>query len=472
MIHQLFLHSPSPIREAAFSWAGWKANRQRRGSHFHEQYPRLLSNLTRSRDELDELQARELSALLRDAEFYSSFYAARISAARERCQARVIERDPTAFEILAEMPFLEKDDLREESQRIVSHDPRRSTVATTHTSGTTGTPLVVEVDSESVQRSFAEWERYYRWMGLKEGFRSARFSGRILVRPETKKPPFWVMNRASGQLFMSTYHMTEQNLYAYVRELNRFKPHLIDGYPSAITIISKFILETGIELSFTPQAISTTAETLHDHQRVDIERAFGCAVFNQYASSEGAPWIVQCSAGAYHLWTDTGVFEFVNPRNDGTGRRIADLLVTSFRAKKTPLIRYNIGDVVITDPIEPDIACQCGSEFPRVGGVIGRDEDLVVTRHRGAVGRLDTAFKGLTGILRSKIVQHSLDDVEVYLVVSDSYSSSTEQQLVANLRERLGAINIRMTLVDSIPLGRSGKFKAVESLIPLDQRRI
>lgn len=259
---------------------------------------------------------------------------------------------------------------------------------------------------------------------------------------------------------MSTYHLRPDSLPAYIEKLNGFRPLLIDGYPSAVEILARYINETGIQLAFAPIAISTTAETLQEHQRDEIERAFRCPVYNQYASSEGAPWIVQCLHGSYHLWTDTGVFEFLNHRKASAGDTLADLVVTSFRAKKTPLIRYNIGDSV---RLHADAtACPCGSSFPTIAGVVGREEDVLYTPQRGFVGRLDTAYKGLPGVLRSKIVQTKDSHVDVYVVPTGGYSADVAEQLRSNLRDRLGEIEIEIILVESIPLSRNGKFKAVE----------
>ncbi|MEK4243322.1 hypothetical protein NYE39_15130 [Janibacter sp. FSL W8-0316] len=436
--------------------------RQRRGVHFDRHLSFLMKNLKKSADELARVQNQELSLLLKEVSQYSEFYAERLSA------AGVVLDDAgghNGMDALTRMPVLEKEDLRESLEAIVSSDPARPKVSVTHTSGTTGTPLTVEVDRESMQRTFAEWERYYRWIGLPSGFRSARLSGRIIVRPDATKPPFWLEGRFTRQLFLSTYHMTGENLAHYVRKLNDHRPHLIDGYPSAIAILARYILESGAVLEFALIAVSTTAETLRDDQRADIEKAFGCIVFNQYASSEGAPWIVQCSSGRYHMWTDTGVFEFADLRTNQSGHQVAELVVTSFRARKTPLIRYNIGDLVMPDQ-DNGAPCPCGSSFPTIGGIVGREEDVLMTRDRGPVGRLDTAFKGLSGILRSKIVQTSLDEIQVLLVVTADFDSHLKGILIANLKDRLGDVLVDVSIVDSIPVGPTGKFKAVECHLP------
>ena len=452
--------APGFVKSIAVSLYGLRNNRLRRGTHFTTRYGELMQNMLASGEEIDRHQKDSLERLLRDAYEHSPFYRHRIL----ECvgpEGLEPESDPCA--VLARLPLLEKSALRDHMAEISSRDPKRRTVTVTHTSGTTGTPMSVEVDSESLQWTFAEWERYYRWMGLPQTFRSVRLSGRIVVAPDAHRPPYWVTNWASRQLFMSTYHLRPDSLLSYIEKLNRFRPLLIDGYPSAVEILARYINESGIRLAFTPLAISTTAETLQEHQRDEIERAFGCPVYNQYASSEGAPWIVQCSHGSYHLWTDTGVFEFLNHRKTSAGDTIADLVVTSFRAKKVPLIRYNIGDTV---KLRADVAaCPCGSAFPTIGGVVGREEDVLYSPQRGLVGRLDTAYKGLPGIIRSKIIQTHENRIEVLILATAEYNPEVESRLLSNLRDRLGDIEIVIDVVDDMPLGNSGKFKAVENRV-------
>jgi phenylacetate-CoA ligase len=268
---------------------------------------------------------------------------------------------------------------------------------------------------------------------------------------------------------MSTYHLKNEYLPAYIAKLNAFQPELIDGYPSAVYVLAKYLLQERVKLDFVPLAISVTAETLMEHHRQAIEKAFGCKVYNQYASSEGAPWIVECSYGSSHLWLDTGVFEFLNPQPLDDETYMAELVVTSFRNFKTALIRYRIGDYVQLFKNPP--VCACGAPYPVIKGIIGRNDDILFTEEKGSVGRLDPAYKGVQGIRQSKIVQHDLGNLEVLLVPEKDYDSNQQILLLQNLRDRLGQdIEIKFTLLDSIPLGKAGKLRSVERRFSLPEK--
>jgi len=68
-----------------------------------------------------------------------------------------------------------------------------------------------------------------------------------------------------------------------------------------------------------------------------LERVFKCKVYDQYASSEGAPFVTECENQVLHMELASGVFEHFEDGSD-------EVLVTSFTTHGTPLIRYRIGD--------------------------------------------------------------------------------------------------------------------------------
>jgi len=450
--------SPGWFKSLMVSCYGAVEHRKRFGKIYEDRYRELVAVSQGGEDEINSFQARRLKELLSEAFYYSPWY--RDQYMNAGISEEILENeDPLS--LLTRLPFLEKEVLKSETRCVMSENPKREPIAIVHTSGTSGSPMSIAFDREGRQSTYAEWRRYHDWLGLPEKFRSVRFSGRIIVDPSATKPPFWCHNWVDQQLFMSTYHLKKEYLSDYIKKLNGFRPELIDGYPSALYIVAQYILEEGVKLSFAPKVVSVTAETLMEHQRDAIERAFGCKVYNQYASSEGAPWIVECEEGNYHLWSDTGVFEFLEPRELDEQTDIAELVVTSFRNFKTPLIRYRIGDYV--QIFKQKMVCRCEAPYPVIKGVIGRSDDILFTEEKGSIGRLDPVYKGVEGVTQSKIIQHSMDELEVMIVVDSRFDINQENLLIENLRHRLGSsININFTFHDSLPLGKTGKLKSVE----------
>ena len=137
-------------------------------------------------------------------------------------------------------------------------------------------------------------------------------------------------------------------------------------------------------------------------------------------------------------------------------------MVTGLSNDATPLFRYRIGDSG-TRLKKP---CECGRAGDVFLDVDGRNEDFVMTPDGRLIGRLDHIFKKQVDILEAQIRQDSKEALEVLLVPDEGFSEKSENQLVAEIRKRLGdEIHIDIRQVETIARERNGKFRAVKSNI-------
>ncbi|QLG46695.1 phenylacetate--CoA ligase family protein [Costertonia aggregata] len=462
IVEKIYRYLPYPFKFILLNIKGYQNSKKRYTKAFYEYLEEYNTLWAADTATIQKYQSKKLAMVLYEAYLYSDWYSAIMK--KLKIKEDEIQKDP--FLILAKMPILTKSERKQNADSIVN--TKRKLAGVGYTSGTSGSPTINYLDLESINRSFALWRRFHNTIGIGLKVKQVRFSGRLMVRPETKKPPFWMYNRSERQLLMSTYHLTDANLPEYAKKLNTFKPVLLDGYPSAIYVISKFINENNIKLVFNPKAIAVTAETLYDYQRTEIERAFNCHVYNQYASSEGSPFITECTKGNLHLNLDSGVFEFIN--NAGKPAKpneIAQLVVTSFTNLKTPLIRYNIEDTVLL--ATEDKVCSCGCQMPMIEKLTGREDDMLWTKEKGYVGRMDTAYKSLKGIVKGQIIQKAENTVLVNLITNHEFDTGIEKELLQNLKDRLGEkVDYTINKVDKIPLGANGKFVAVKRKFRID----
>ena len=249
---------------------------------------------------------------------------------------------------------------------------KRGTVV--RTGGTTGTPLRVVVTSPDFQERQARLAVFRERHGASLRMRRATFSGRVIVGSDGRPTRFWRHNWALNQRLYSSFHLRPEYLDRYIEDLEAFDPEWIDGFPSSIYAVAQHALDRGHVLSCRPVVAFSTSETLYDWQREAVREAFGCPMRNQYASAEGAPFVVECREGRLHADLRTGVFEHTA---DG------DLLVTSFTTSGTPLVRYAIGDRI--ELVEG--TCACGDRNPLVAGIYGREQDSILSPERGPVFR-------------------------------------------------------------------------------------
>jgi phenylacetate-CoA ligase len=428
----LYRVAPYSLQTALVSLYGLKLLVLRRGPVYWNAKRFWHESAGWSRAQLEEYQAGRLTRFVEAARLNSPFYRERLAGLTVRSVAD-----------LRRLPVIDKETFRTNLPSIRTI-PRGTVV---HTGGTTGKPLEVLFAKHDLEERFGVLDAWRETHGVANGRRRATFSGRIIVPPGRPPTRFAVTNLALRQRLYSCFHLHEANLEAYVADLERFQPEFIDGFPSAIATLAGHLAATGRRLSPSPKVVFTTSENLYDHQRVLIQQAFGCPVRNQYASAEGAPFVVECPLGRLHYDLRTGVIEA------GEG----SILVTSFTTSGTPLIRYRIGDQMEF----ADGVCDCGNQNPLVSRIVGREQDYLVSPERGmvAVGLIDI-FKALPPVVKqAQVAQEQPNAVVLRLVIDQAgFAPEHEEVLRGGLRERLGpSMAITIERVDRIDPEPGGK---------------
>ena len=262
--------------------------------------------------------------------------------------------------------------------------------------------------------------------------------------------------------FFSTFHINKKRFDSYWSELQKFEPEFVVGFPSSIYDLCHMALERGVSLQGI-KVFFPTAETVLPHHRAVIERVLGCQIIDQYASSEGAPFILQCPHGSLHMHTLTGIFEVVDenmqPASEG------ELLVTAFATYGTPLIRYRIGDRVKL--ASSDYACPCGSSFPVAEAIYGRSSDFILSPENGRVRNLSVCTKGVLGIISFQVVQYDTSSIEINMIAGAEFSQAQKKRFLNNISQRVGSsLVINLKMVENIPREKSGKYRIVKNMIP------
>ena len=451
---------PVALQNVAVSVRGWKFHRSRYLSPSFEDTSQTLERNERlPLAALNELQFRAFRDFAKHCFERSPYY-------HQLWQSRGLHPDDIhCLDDIRMAPIVPKQDLRARTKEFFAEQIHRGMTAA-HTSGTTGSPITVYFSCEDVGRRHAFLDRCRRWAGVRIGQKRASFTGRNIIPLGQRKPPFWRYNSPGNQLLFSAYHLAAQNLASYVKAIRQFQPEIIDGYPSAIHIVADHMLRNGSAGTVRPRAILVSAETVLEHQRRAIETAFGAKLYNQYASSEGAPFVSECQSGRLHVHLDSGVVEILDSENNPAAPgQVGQMVVTSFTTHVVPLLRFAIGDTAISSKNETP--CECGLPFPTIDAVIGRVDDVLFTPDRGFVGRLDTVFKSVSnGIVEAQIVQ-TLPDLIILRVVPDCerYRRKDADEIVTEMRKRLGqVVTIRVEEVQSIPRSANGKMRPVINL--------
>ena len=234
-----------------------------------------------------------------------------------------------------------------------------------------------------------------------------------------------------------------------------YAPKFICGFPSAIAEVAAALRSLN-RVPPPPIAVITTSETLYAHQRELLSSVFNCPVRMYYSSSEGAPFVIECPLGRLHVDITTGVIEWPDAGSD-------EIVVSSFIADLTPVVRYKIGDRM-KRPRDGDESCPCGWQTPLVHSVEGRSQDFLEVPGRGKIfgAQFGDCLKGVNGVVQFQVT--IADGVLVVYVQPDarSYDARASAQVESNLRKRVGGeLPITIREVTEIPRALSGKLSVV-----------
>jgi phenylacetate-CoA ligase len=454
LLEKLYDNSPIFFQNIMASVSGYQRNSARYGKAYYDYLKFLTDFDTWPLEKKLDYQRQELIKFIFYAYENSKFY-------RELYKDIDIASIKSVVDLKV-LPIVDKEMLRQNIEDVVTI-PRQKAVEG-HTGGTTGKSLVVLMTPEDMMKRMAMLDYFKARVGfIHRKMRRATFNGKHIVPPKQKAKVYWRYNAACKQMIYSSFHITEDSMKYYVESLNRFKPHAIDGFFMSMCDIAGYIERHNIKLEFHPIAIFPTSETLTQTGRELLERVFKCRVFDQYASSEGAPFVTECPNQTPHIELASGVFEHFVEGSD-------EVLVTSFTTHGTPLIRYRIGDSMKFE--NEKASCKCGIQAPIVLEIQGRRLDFLYTADGAKInaGNVSNLFKNMpNALIRAQAVQEKIDEVLIRLEVDKRlYKPEYDGLLREEFLHKFGAgTKIIIEHVDEIPREKSGKFRMIKNNVQL-----
>jgi phenylacetate-CoA ligase len=457
ILENIYLKLPVFVQNIILTVYGYRIQRIRYRGNYDNQIKNANCRLTYSKHKLEDYVNTKLREIIIEAFENVPYY-------RETLKKHNIEVNKIrTIDDFLKVPLLEKEDIRKNPLHLVSKKYNNKRLIGIHTTGTTGAPLKIYCDKATRQLNYAYYDRFLAQVGINYSGRRATFGGRIIVPPEQRKPPFWRYSLLQKNLLFSSYHLIDKNIPHYIAKLKRFKPDIIDAYPSSLYTVALYAKMHNIGMNNVTKGITTSAETLFPEQREIIESIFGVPIYDQYGAAEMCVFLGQCKQYRYHIHSDYALVEILRP--DGTRAlpgEEGEIVCTGFINPVMPLIRYRIGDRAVLW----DHRCDCGSDFPVVTKILGRIDDVIITPDGRRVGRLSPVLKGFP-VKEAQYVQNSIHEIQVLIVKANRFNPQTEKALTYELRKRLGTqIKINYKYLSRIPRGKGGKLRSIISNVP------
>jgi phenylacetate-CoA ligase len=410
------------------------------------------------RERIEALQLQRLRRLISHAEQFVPYYRTLFK------KIGVTVANLQSLTDLQQIPFLTKPIIRSNLEGFKSEKARY--LARFNTGGSTGEPLIFFIGNERVSHDVAAKWRATRWWDVDIGDREIVVWGSP-IELNAQDRVRQIRDRVMRTHLIPAFEMSEAKLDEFVATIRNFRPNMLFGYPSSLSLIARHAEKRGLIMSDLGIKVAfVTSERLYDDQRNDISRVFGCPVANGYGGRDAGFIAHQCPQGGMHITAEDIIVEIVdqqgNPVPHGTP---GEIVVTHTATPDFPFVRYRTGDIAA---LSAD-ACRCGRGLPLIKEIQGRSTDFVIAADGTIMHGLALIYtvRDLPGVQQFKIVQHSLDHTEVLLVTKPPFGPDAESRLVHDYKMRLGdSVKITVTHVAELPREKSGKYRYVVSNLP------
>ena len=369
------------------------------------------------------------------------------------------------FDDLKKIPFLTKRIIRENLDDLVAENYPPQQLHFTETGGTTGVKMKFYRDNACLSPKEASLLRFEKWVGWNYGDRMGivwpaqqDYVGHWTLKSKIKNELF------RRQVVYPAAILDESGLAKYVRLLHRKKPVAIRAFTSPIYEVAKYINQTGPQ--FQLRGVITTGEPLYAHQRNEIERAFGCKVFNSYRSREAGPLAQECGSGDGMHINEESLYLEIAASDVSSHDDQGEIVITDLLNFGMPLIRYKMNDIssFVGRP------CRCGRGLRLIHPISGRTSDVLLTpdQRKIAPGSLvlylvDEAPGPLGQV---QIIQDRIDHLVIRMTKDPGPTERIMEYQKKMVKHLFGNdMEVAFEVVDQIPREPSGKYMFTKVLL-------
>ncbi|HIW50137.1 MAG TPA: hypothetical protein IAA10_04200 [Candidatus Blautia intestinavium] len=360
-----------------------------------------------------------------------------------------VKFDPYKFRNVEEMqaiPFLDKNIAVSEGENLYS----RENIACyeSRTSGSTGTAFRILLDKDSIYKERAFVLHYLNKFGFDSG--------------KTRTLAFWGHNKdqdyyyspMKNEIVISPFRLFKESEFPSVwADINKFKPDVLSGYPSAIYVFAKLVRKYNKKLPV--KFVEFYADNYTPEIKEYVEKTFGCRTVARYGHTERAVFAELYPEG--YKFNELYGFTELIPVNDNSDVKKFRIVCTGFLSRKMPLIRYMTDDVVTYNQQgQIEISGHKMSETYLIG--------------RGGVkiykGTLAARIAPFEKIKLYQFVQYEVG--KAYLdVMADCPLTDNDFKIINDYYERKceGILKIEIRVVDKLIMSKRGKYSWIVNYI-------
>ena len=368
--------------------------------------------------------------------------------------------DPSAdfgFSEFAALPVLERSEVQEAGDSILSSDVPRAERQWNATGGSSGRPVEIQMGPRERAWRSSGADFSMRRLGVEPGVRRALLWGHHLDPVARDSFKDRLLDALGNRAWFDCLRLSPSKLLDYDDAMRRYRPRCLVAYASALAFLAETIESARrAPAPYPTRRIVTGAEKLLKEQREIVERVFQVPVHERYGSRDVGdvgfqyePW------NNLHYRIDWALV-FVEPATDGPE---SDILVTKLQADAMPMIRYRTDDVGIFAP-----GAKPGEPQWVLHEVLGRRADRVFRPDGGWVNGLHFPHLFKDFRLRDfKVHQREDYSLDVRVVLPADAPADALAVIQANLRENLPGVSVEVSAVEEIERTKANKWRPVVS---------
>lgn len=379
---------------------------------------------------------------------------------RERLRAAGLDPDqPLGLDELWRLPLLRRRQLQATGTQLFSqkipagHQPPSET----RTSGSSGEPVMVLRTQVNQLFWLAYTMREHLWWqrDLRGTLAVVRANLSQAISQDNWGPPVSLLS-PSGPAHAFAMDMGTATL---LQHLQSVAADYLLIYPNVLQDLLRLLQQQGSGLRNLRQ-IRCIGETLSAQLRTQTREVLGVEIADNYSSQEVGVIAIQCpNSGLYHLMAENLVVEVLDAQGNPCGEgEIGEVVVSDLHNFATPLLRYALGDHA-----EVGGPCPCGRSLPTLRRLLGRSRNML--RYPDGSRRWPCGFDPFRQIAPAieqfQLVQHSLEQLELRLVVSQPLTAQQQTELVQLVQQALDyPFALRFSyFAERIPGAPGGKFE-------------
>lgn len=331
--------------------------------------------------------------------------------------------------------------------------PNYNDLMTVKTSGSTGTPLVVYLDSEKRKRVIADLLVINDKIGWELG------SHYVYLRS-------WTPNKKQSKIEKIAKNFIAINIgdfdnYHKEKLYNYFLKHrhtVFVGYSCSVCDFMDWIKRNGMDgKALQLKLIHCSAEELLESKRKELRETFGCPVYNRYSNNEsGLIAMMEDNSTTFQVNTASLRIELLKLNSDEYVQpgEMGRVVVTDFFNHAMPLIRYDIGDLAISNDNPNDIKT--------IEKLCGRSADILTCPNGRLISNTVAASIAETILGISKWQLSKVSETKFKFCYIGKLTSTENKELNDRMREALGPdTDYEIVECANLPLTKTGKFKTI-----------